>query len=83
MGALCAYFDTMHVASFRRLAHRHSFSPMHSDAKQTCGQICDVHLQTSGPGLATPLPQALAAQRKAANPRERAGNKPGADVEYP
>ncbi|CAK0785256.1 hypothetical protein CVIRNUC_008462 [Coccomyxa viridis] len=37
----------------------------------------------SGPGLATPLPKALAAQRKAANPRERAGEKPEADVEYP
>ncbi len=34
-----------------------------------------MRVQTSGPGLATPLPQALAAQRKAANPRERAGEQ--------
>lgn len=45
--------------------------------------ITSLGLQKSGPGLATPLPKALAAQRKAANPRERAGEKPEADVEYP
>lgn len=42
-----------------------------------------VQAQKSGPGLATPLPKALAAQRKAANPRETADEKHGADVEYP
>ena len=45
--------------------------------------VASLGVQKSGPGLATPLPKALAAQRKAANPRERAGEKPEADVEYP
>jgi len=54
----------------------------------TCHDLHDAlrqqeSVQASGPGLATPLPEALIAQRKAANPREKAGDESGKDVEYP